>query len=70
MSFTDVELDYLSTQRLGRLATAQSDGTLQVSPVGFRPVGPPDRHRGTSGGDGNSAARRHTGIVARPTHTR
>jgi pyridoxamine 5'-phosphate oxidase family protein len=36
MSFTDTELEYLSTQPLGRLATAQPDGTLQVSPVGFR----------------------------------
>jgi pyridoxamine 5'-phosphate oxidase family protein len=35
MSFTDIELKYLATQRLGRLATAQPDGTLQVSPVGF-----------------------------------
>ncbi len=31
-----VEFAYLRTQRLGRLATAQPDGTLQVSPVGFR----------------------------------
>ncbi|HEX6353307.1 PPOX class F420-dependent oxidoreductase [Actinophytocola sp.] len=36
MPFTDIELEYLSPQRLGRLATAQPDGTLQVSPVGFR----------------------------------
>lgn len=36
MSFTTTELEYLSGQRLGRLATAQPDGTLQVSPVGFR----------------------------------
>jgi pyridoxamine 5'-phosphate oxidase family protein len=36
MSFTSAELAYLATQRLGRLATAQPDGTLQVSPVGFR----------------------------------
>ena len=36
MSFTDTELEYLATQQLGRLATAQPDGTLQVSPVGFR----------------------------------
>jgi pyridoxamine 5'-phosphate oxidase family protein len=36
MSFTDTELEYLATQRLGRLATAQPNGTLQVSPVGFR----------------------------------
>lgn len=36
MPFTDAELEYLATQRLGRLATAQPDGTLQVNPVGFR----------------------------------
>ena len=36
MSFTSAELAYLATQRLGRLATVQPDGTLQVSPVGFR----------------------------------
>jgi pyridoxamine 5'-phosphate oxidase family protein len=35
MLFTAAELDYLTTQPLGRLATAQPDGTLQVSPVGF-----------------------------------
>ena len=34
--FTNTELDYLASQRLGRLATAKPDGTLQVSPVGFR----------------------------------
>jgi pyridoxamine 5'-phosphate oxidase family protein len=36
MSFTDAELGYLASQRLGRLATAQPNGTLQVNPVGFR----------------------------------
>ena len=35
MAFTQDELDYLAEQRLGRLATQASDGTLQVSPVGF-----------------------------------
>jgi pyridoxamine 5'-phosphate oxidase family protein len=35
MSFSDAELEYLASQRLGRLATQQPDGTLQVSPVGF-----------------------------------
>ncbi|MGP7995968.1 MAG: PPOX class F420-dependent oxidoreductase [Streptosporangiaceae bacterium] len=35
MSFSDDELSYLATQRLGRLATMQPDGTLQVNPVGF-----------------------------------
>jgi pyridoxamine 5'-phosphate oxidase family protein len=33
--FTDGELAYLDTQRLGRLATVQPDGTLQNNPVGF-----------------------------------
>jgi pyridoxamine 5'-phosphate oxidase family protein len=36
MAFTSAELAYLATQRLGRLATVQPNGTLQVSPVGFR----------------------------------
>jgi pyridoxamine 5'-phosphate oxidase family protein len=35
MSFTQAELDYLGTQRLGRLATVAPDGTVQVSPTGF-----------------------------------
>jgi pyridoxamine 5'-phosphate oxidase family protein len=35
MTFTQAEIDYLASQRLGRLATVQPDGTLQVSPVGF-----------------------------------
>lgn len=35
MPFTRIELDYLTSQRLGRLATVQPDGTLQVNPVGF-----------------------------------
>jgi len=34
--FTDAELAYLASQRLGRLATQKPDGTLQNSPVGFR----------------------------------
>jgi pyridoxamine 5'-phosphate oxidase family protein len=33
--FTDGELAYLRSQRLGRLATEAPDGTLQNSPVGF-----------------------------------
>jgi pyridoxamine 5'-phosphate oxidase family protein len=36
MTFTAGELAYLAAQTLGRLATVQPDGTLQVSPVGFR----------------------------------
>lgn len=33
--FTAEELKYLRSQHLGRMATAQPNGTLQVSPVGF-----------------------------------
>ena len=33
--FTEGELAYLHSQRLGRLATRAPDGTLQNSPVGF-----------------------------------
>ena len=33
--FTDDEIAYLRSQRLGRLATQQPNGTLQASPVGF-----------------------------------
>jgi pyridoxamine 5'-phosphate oxidase family protein len=35
MVFTDGELAYLRSQRLGRLATIAPDGTLQNNPVGF-----------------------------------
>lgn len=35
MAFTEAELAYLGAQPLGRLATVQKDGTLQVNPVGF-----------------------------------
>jgi pyridoxamine 5'-phosphate oxidase family protein len=31
--FTDGELAYLAAQRLGRMATVQPDGTVQVNPV-------------------------------------
>lgn len=33
--FTDIEIEYLASQPIGRLATSQPDGTLQVNPVGF-----------------------------------
>lgn len=35
MPFTEAELEYLSTQRIGRLATVAPDGTPQVNPVSF-----------------------------------
>ncbi len=33
--FTQAELDYLASQRLGRLATVSPSGMLQNNPVGF-----------------------------------
>ena len=36
MRFTDAELAYLASQRLGRLATVDVDGAPQNNPVGFR----------------------------------
>ncbi|XVQ13851.1 PPOX class F420-dependent oxidoreductase [Spirillospora sp. CA-255316] len=36
MDFTDTEREYLSTQRLGRLATVGPEGDPQNNPVGFR----------------------------------
>src|SRR5215470_1614115 len=35
MVFTDGEVAYLRSQRLGRLATLAPDGTIQNNPVGF-----------------------------------
>src|SRR5258708_34752944 len=34
--FTEKEIEYLLSQRLGRLATVRADGTPQIAPVGFR----------------------------------
>ena len=34
--FTDAELGYLGSQRLGRLATVDAEGAPQNNPVGFR----------------------------------
>ncbi|GAA4592806.1 PPOX class F420-dependent oxidoreductase [Planotetraspora phitsanulokensis] len=35
MIFTQAELDYLATQRIGRLATVSPDGQVQNSPTNF-----------------------------------
>ena len=35
MLFSEPELAFLSSQSVGRFATVQPDGTLQVNPVGF-----------------------------------
>jgi pyridoxamine 5'-phosphate oxidase family protein len=61
MSFTDTELAYLASQRLGRLATVQPDGTLQVSPVGFSYN--PDTKTIDIGGFGMSASRKFRNVA-------
>ena len=35
-AFSDAEISYLKSQRLGRIATAGPDGQAHVVPVGFR----------------------------------
>jgi len=62
MSFTQVEVDYLASQQLGRLATEQPDGTLQVSPVGFTH----NAKLGTIdiGGFNMAASRKYRNVVA------
>jgi pyridoxamine 5'-phosphate oxidase family protein len=35
MIFTQAEFDYLSTQRIGRLATVSPDGQVQNNPTNF-----------------------------------
>ncbi|MEQ3550831.1 PPOX class F420-dependent oxidoreductase [Pseudonocardia nematodicida] len=59
--FTDRELEYLTGQPLGRLATSAPDGTLQVNPVGYRV----DRDRGTIdiGGWGMSRSRKYRNVA-------
>ena len=41
-AFTDAEISYLKSQRLGRLATVGKDGQPHVVPVGFRYNQPED----------------------------
>jgi pyridoxamine 5'-phosphate oxidase family protein len=62
VTFHDFEIAYLATQTLGRLATAQPDGTLQVSPVGFTY----NADLGTIdiGGFRNAASRKYRNVAA------
>ena len=63
-TFTETELAYLATQRLGRLATLAPDGYPQNNPVGFRV----DAEQGTIviGGHGLGASRKFANVQARP----
>ena len=64
MTFTDAEIAYLSSQRLGRLATIAPDGFPQNNPVGFWV----NKELGTIdiGGHGLGASRKFSSIRANP----
>jgi pyridoxamine 5'-phosphate oxidase family protein len=62
MTFTEAELRYLKEQPLGRLATVQEDGTLQVSPVGF--TYNPDGGTIDIGGFTMSASQKYRNVAA------
>jgi len=64
MTFTDAELEYLATQRIGRLATLGPDGFPQNNPVGFRVD--PERGAIEIGGHRLGASRKWANIVADP----
>jgi pyridoxamine 5'-phosphate oxidase family protein len=61
MPFTQIELDYLAGQRLGRLATRRPDGTLQNNPVGYRYQ--PDTSTIDIGGFNMAASRKFRNIA-------
>mgnify|MGYP001400439903 CR=1 FL=1 len=64
MPFTDAQLAYLATQRLGRLATVDSRGVPQNNPVSFRY----NAELGTIdiGGRAMGASRKFRNVAARP----
>jgi pyridoxamine 5'-phosphate oxidase family protein len=62
MAFSKAELAYLQAQQLGRLATVQADGTLQVSPVGFSVD--PERATIDIGGFSMSASQKYRNVAA------
>jgi pyridoxamine 5'-phosphate oxidase family protein len=64
MKFTETQLAYLATQRLGRLATVDRQGAPQNNPVSFRYN--PDLGTIDIGGRAMGASRKFRNIAARP----
>jgi pyridoxamine 5'-phosphate oxidase family protein len=62
--FTQVELDFLAGQRLGRLATVGRDGAPHVMPVGFR--FDPDTDTIAIGGAGMGSSKKWRDMGADP----
>jgi pyridoxamine 5'-phosphate oxidase family protein len=63
-TFTDVELEYLQGQRLGRLATVDAAGAPQNNPVGFRLE--PDSGRIIIGGYAMGKSRKYRNVLRNP----
>src|SRR5512143_4281017 len=64
MSFTELEIGYLGSQRLGRLATVARDGTPQNNPVAFRYN--PDTGTIDIGGHNLTASKKFRNVEADP----
>jgi pyridoxamine 5'-phosphate oxidase family protein len=62
--FSDKEIEYLRSQRLGRLATVGGDGAPHVVPVGFRFDGDSDSIE--IGGHGLSGSKKWRDLQANP----
>jgi pyridoxamine 5'-phosphate oxidase family protein len=63
--FTDAELAYLGSQRLGRLATVDAHGAPQNNPVGFRYN--PELGTIDIGGRAMGASRKFRNLAANPS---
>jgi pyridoxamine 5'-phosphate oxidase family protein len=64
MPLTDAEVNYLASQRLGRLATVDSSGAPQNNPVGFRYN--PELGTIDIGGRAMGASRKFRNLAANP----
>jgi pyridoxamine 5'-phosphate oxidase family protein len=62
--FTPKEIEYLQSQRLGRLATINSEGKPQIAPVGFRYN--PELDTIDIGGRAMSKSKKFRNILANP----
>jgi pyridoxamine 5'-phosphate oxidase family protein len=64
-AFTDAEISYLKSQRLGRLATAGADGQPHVVPVAFR-YNPKEDAIEIGGHSGFSKRKKYRDVVQNP----
>jgi pyridoxamine 5'-phosphate oxidase family protein len=63
-SFTNEEIEYMNTQRLGRLATVGANGQPHVVPVGFRYN--PELNTIDIGGHSLADTRKYKNVAANP----